>query len=144
MVRFLWWVGSWIFKQESVSVLNGMRIGNASPPRNLKPGKRVDRTAYRLKGRFDRLRERGINVFDLPPRKRRSVEPHNREDCGRRRGNVLLARGLNRFDNWAEKDRDDFANDQLALAGYATSMVTRGTFQRTDCDFDPQLVKECK
>ena len=87
---FLWWVGSWIFKQESVSVLNGMCIGNASPPRNLKPGKRVDRTAYRLKGRFDRLRERGINVFDLPPRKRRSVEPHNREDCGRRQATFYL------------------------------------------------------
>jgi hypothetical protein len=58
-----------------------------------------------------------------------NVNHHTREDCGSPRGNVLLARGLNRFDNWFEKDMDDFANEKLGLAGYATSMVTRGTFQ---------------
>jgi hypothetical protein len=47
-----------------------------------------------------------------------NVKPHNREDCGSRRGNVLLARGLHRFDNWFEKD---IANEQLGLAGYATA-----------------------
>jgi hypothetical protein len=55
------------------------------------------------------------------------------------RGNVLLARGLNRFDNWCEKDMDDFANEQLGLAGYATSMVTRGTFQGKDAMEDKRL-----
>jgi hypothetical protein len=58
-----------------------------------------------------------------------NVKPHNREDCESRRGNVLLARGLNRFDNWFEKDMDDFANEQSGLAGYATSMITRGTLE---------------
>jgi hypothetical protein len=42
-------------------------------------------------------------------------------------GNVLLAGGLNRFDNRFEKDMDDLAHEQLGLAGYATSVVTRGT-----------------
>jgi hypothetical protein len=47
-----------------------------------------------------------------------NVNPHNREDCGSRRGNVLLARGLNRFDNWFEKDMDDFASEQLGLGRF--------------------------
>jgi len=34
---------------------------------------------------------------------------------------------------------DDFANEQLGLAGYATSMVTRGTFQGEDAVDDKQL-----
>ena len=52
---------------------------------------------------------------------------------------ALLARGLNSFDNWFEKDLDDFANEQLGLAGYATSMVTRGTFQGEDAMEDKRL-----
>jgi hypothetical protein len=46
---------------------------------------------------------------------------------------------LNRFDNWFDKDMDDFANEQLGLAGYATSMVTRGTFQGEDAMEDKGL-----
>jgi hypothetical protein len=68
-----------------------------------------------------------------------NVKPHKGEDCGSWRGNVLLARGLNRFDNWFEKNMDDFANEQLGLAGYATSMVTRGTFLGEDSMEDKRL-----
>ena len=58
-----------------------------------------------------------------------NVKPHNREECGSRRGNVLLARGLNRFDNWFEKDMDDFANKQLGWQVTQPQWLLEGRFK---------------
>jgi hypothetical protein len=52
------------------------------------------------------------------------------EACGRNRDSPRIG---------FEKDMDDFANEQLGLTGYATSMVTRGTFQGEDAMEDKRL-----